>query len=243
MNKENTYICSVCGTNFKRYAALVSNAKTVCCSIRCRGLRLQTTMRGKSNPNYRHGNCIDNKVCRCGRRKDTRSAQCARCAGRGFPKQGVASPWDTPKVEVERAVKSSSTYVEVGRKLGLSRPMARKLISYYQLETTHFKSSWKANRVPNPSAVLIKGKTRNGRQVKTCILANKLLPYTCVQCGLGPVWNSKSLVLQLHHKDGDKTNNVLKNLEFVCPNCHSQTGTFTGRNNKGIRQSESVKHE
>ena len=53
----------------------------------------------------------------------------------------------------------------------------------------------------------------------------------CEECGIS-TWNGKPLSIQLHHKDGNKNNNKLNNLEFLCPNCHSQTETFSGRNKK-----------
>lgn len=34
------------------------------------------------------------------------------------------------------------------------------------------------------------------------------------------------LTLQLHHKDGDRTNCKKKNIQLICPNCHSLTKTF-----------------
>lgn len=49
-------------------------------------------------------------------------------------------------------------------------------------------------------------------------------------CGLGPTWNDRPLALQLDHIDGDATHNGLENLRILCPNCHSQTRTFAGRN-------------
>jgi hypothetical protein len=36
------------------------------------------------------------------------------------------------------------------------------------------------------------------------------------------------LVLQLDHINGEKTDNRLENLRFLCPNCHSQTETYAG---------------
>lgn len=36
--------------------------------------------------------------------------------------------------------------------------------------------------------------------------------------------------LELNHVNGDENDNRLVNLEVVCPNCHSQTWTFAGRN-------------
>ena len=39
-------------------------------------------------------------------------------------------------------------------------------------------------------------------------------------------WNGKEIPLQLHHKDGDKYNNELSNLEILCANCHAQTDNY-----------------
>ena len=51
----------------------------------------------------------------------------------------------------------------------------------------------------------------------------------CEQCGINE-WNGKQLSFELDHKDGNNYNNSLDNLRFLCPNCHSQTETFRGRN-------------
>ena len=42
------------------------------------------------------------------------------------------------------------------------------------------------------------------------------LPHRCVQCGYKRI----PAVLHVHHKDGDKGNNDLSNLELRCPTCH-----------------------
>lgn len=55
--------------------------------------------------------------------------------------------------------------------------------------------------------------------------------YCCAECGIKD-WNNKPLTLELDHKDGDKTNETRENLWCLCPNCHSQTPTFRGRNIK-----------
>ena len=52
----------------------------------------------------------------------------------------------------------------------------------------------------------------------------------CSKCGLGPSWNNEHLVLQLEHKNGIATDHRLENLSLLCPNCHSQTATYAGRN-------------
>lgn len=52
----------------------------------------------------------------------------------------------------------------------------------------------------------------------------------CQECGLGNQWNGKTLRLQLDHVNGISNDNRLENLRFLCPNCHSQTETFCGKN-------------
>jgi hypothetical protein len=53
----------------------------------------------------------------------------------------------------------------------------------------------------------------------------------CMKCG----WNEKNPITQkvpieLDHKDGNSENHNLKNLELLCPNCHSLTPTYKGLN-------------
>lgn len=49
----------------------------------------------------------------------------------------------------------------------------------------------------------------------------------CQQCG----WNNThpktgKVLLQIHHKDGNRENGYLENLEILCPNCHSMTDNY-----------------
>ena len=53
--------------------------------------------------------------------------------------------------------------------------------------------------------------------------------YKCECCGVVE-WQNKHIRLELHHKDGDRLNNCLSNLEILCPNCHSQTDNFRFKN-------------
>jgi len=60
--------------------------------------------------------------------------------------------------------------------------------------------------------------------------------YKCSECGIDS-WNEKPIVLELDHIDGDNRNNLPVNLRLLCPNCHSQTPTFRGRNiNNGLNK-------
>jgi 5-methylcytosine-specific restriction endonuclease McrA len=54
---------------------------------------------------------------------------------------------------------------------------------------------------------------------------------TCEVCGTCE-WNGESVPLELHHINGDISDNGDDNLQVVCPNCHAQTNNFRGRNIK-----------
>jgi hypothetical protein len=45
-------------------------------------------------------------------------------------------------------------------------------------------------------------------------------------------WNGNILSMQLDHIDGNPHNHLLNNLRMICPNCHSQTETYCGKNKK-----------
>lgn len=53
----------------------------------------------------------------------------------------------------------------------------------------------------------------------------------CHKCGIS-TWLDQPLSLQMDHVNGDGCDNRLANLRLLCPNCHSQTPTFAGRNKK-----------
>jgi 5-methylcytosine-specific restriction endonuclease McrA len=67
--------------------------------------------------------------------------------------------------------------------------------------------------------------------VRRLILKNNLIEYKCFFCGIDE-WNNKKISLHLDHIDGNRHNHVLHNLRWLCPNCHSQTETYTGKNKK-----------
>lgn len=67
----------------------------------------------------------------------------------------------------------------------------------------------------------------------TCI--EKLKPhlirergYKCETC-LNHKWIDSPIPLEVHHKNGDRTNNEYNNLQLVCPNCHALTENYRGR--------------
>lgn len=64
----------------------------------------------------------------------------------------------------------------------------------------------------------------------------------CFICGITH-WQGIALSLQLDHIDGDASNNFPVNLRLLCPNCHSLTPSFTGKNRGFGRKSRGLKRQ
>jgi 5-methylcytosine-specific restriction endonuclease McrA len=69
----------------------------------------------------------------------------------------------------------------------------------------------------------------NRSHLKLRLLAAGLKQNVCERCGLKD-WLGGPLNMQLHHRNGRGKDNRLENIEFLCPNCHAQTGNWGGRN-------------
>jgi transcriptional regulator with XRE-family HTH domain len=87
---------------------------------------------------------------------------------------------------------------------------------------------------PRPTAMPIEELLVVGRRTSRTHLKNRLLKEglkenRCEICGI-TTWMGKPVNMQLHHVNGDGSDNRLKNIQFLCGNCHSQTDTYGGRN-------------
>lgn len=83
--------------------------------------------------------------------------------------------------------------------------------------------------------LLVSGKRINGPRLKRRLIAEGLLEDKCSECGIGPFWNEKPLSLQVDHVNGVHNDNRLENLRILCPNCHTQSSNFAGRNSSILR--------
>jgi len=66
-------------------------------------------------------------------------------------------------------------------------------------------------------------------KLKKRLLKERIFENKCQNCGIVE-WNGNPLVMHLDHIDGNSHNHKLENLRMLCPNCHSQTDTYCGKN-------------
>lgn len=71
------------------------------------------------------------------------------------------------------------------------------------------------------------------------IVMIEIFGYKCQECSISE-WQNKPICLQVHHKDGNCTNNFPNNLTLLCPNCHSQTPNYGSKNNGNGRGSRGI---
>ena len=147
------------------------------------------------------------------------------------------------KEVLQEAVENSTSVMGVLRYL--KRPLAggthahiSKRIKFFELNTSHFtgqahnKNKVSRNR-KTASELLVDRSITNNMRRKSPVLKRALLEIQreekCAVCKLTPKWQNKKLVLQIDHINGNWLDDRAENLRFLCPNCHSQTETFSRR--------------
>lgn len=135
-------------------------------------------------------------------------------------------PSSIPKEEFIEVCEQNPTMARAAAELGLHFNTFRKYAKKYGCYEPN--QSGKGTKKNMPWCENLEDyTTRTG--IKRRILKDNLIEYKCEECGLEN-WNGKRLSLHLDHINGDRWDHKLTNLRFLCPNCHSQTETYTGKN-------------
>ena len=141
------------------------------------------------------------------------------------------------------AIRDSISIAQVLRKLGLKAgggtyDHIQNLIGKLGLDISHMLGQRATlgckrdvrNKRPL-EALLVEHLPFPDSSIKNRLVKEGILEYRCHECEITS-WRGKALVLQLEHKNGDRYDYRRENLCLLCPNCHSQTDTYTGRNIK-----------
>ena len=143
--------------------------------------------------------------------------------------------------EVQKIFDMSASYAEVISRLGLSmRKQLYVTLTEYIWKNNINLEKFFLNQENKPKCnykrlskedIFKKNSTFSGSLLKKIQEFSLKDCSKCEICGASE-WMGKPLALQVHHKDGDHTNNELENLQILCPNCHSQTDNYGSKNTK-----------
>lgn len=149
--------------------------------------------------------------------------------------------YEIGKDNLQELLEESNTYGEVLNKIGLSviANNFKTLNKYIELWNLSTETIEKNRRKAMSHIKYTEGVFKKSLEDGTCTLSPSktlkkiiqygLKEYKCEKCGVSS-WNGNDIILELHHKDGDHSNNRFDNLQILCPNCHSQTDNFRAKN-------------
>lgn len=141
--------------------------------------------------------------------------------------------------EFIEAVAKSTSIAQVINRLGLipaggNYKTINNKIKELGLDISHLNGQgWSKGKTLTPKRD-IQDYLSNKHPIQSFKLKNRLIKegifdWICSKCNL-TVWLDKKIPLELDHINGDNSDNSLKNLRLLCPNCHAQTPTYRGKN-------------
>ena len=134
--------------------------------------------------------------------------------------------------------------LKAGRKLGGgSQQSLKKKISEFEIDISHFSGQgWSKGKTKETDKrissrekytleeVFCKNSPVTQKILRGYVERHKVIEYKCFKCGCTGQWQDGEIALEIHHIDGNNTNNELSNLCYLCPNCHALTDNYRGKN-------------
>ena len=151
----------------------------------------------------------------------------------------ISKVYQVSEIEFKEIVTNANTYSDCLRALGLgtnggsSLDILKRRITELNCSTEHFGASSKQSYQARYSLdeILVENSSyANLARLKTRLINENRLEYKCAECGNKGEWLGKPLSLQLDHINGKNNDHRIENLRFLCPNCHTQTDTYSGKN-------------
>ena len=142
--------------------------------------------------------------------------------------------------DVRKAVAENKSIAGVLRQLGL-RPIGgnyrtiKKIISVNSIDSSHFTGQgWNVGLGFKPNKAIGDSEVFTENSIYKCSwrLRERYKKVTgissCEYCGLSE-WMGRPIPLEIHHVNGNNTDNRIENLQLICPNCHALTNYYRGR--------------
>lgn len=126
--------------------------------------------------------------------------------------------------QVEKLVKEVNSMCSLIKALGLKAAGGnfanmKRLLQKWNITADHWKGqSWNKNQQ-------LKDWSKYSRTAAVKKHLIKKRGAICNKCKLTD-WKDLPIPLEVHHIDGDRTNNNYDNLEILCCNCHAQTDNW-----------------
>lgn len=126
------------------------------------------------------------------------------------------------------------------KQAGGSQSHVKRMLDKYEIDCSHFtgqahnKGRVDLKRLTSEQILVLS--PEGSPKEKTYKLRRALLEVgvemACVMCGLGVEWNGKPIVLEIDHVNENWLDNRIENLQFLCPNCHSQKTAMSYKKRK-----------
>lgn len=153
----------------------------------------------------------------------------------------ISKVYQVSDKEFKNIVANSLSYSDCLRQLGLgtkggsSTDILKKRIKELQCDISHFTRKGECSayiRYTLDEILIEHSPYQNIQKLKERLVRDNRLEYKCQKCGNNGEWQGEKLSLQLDHINGINDDHRIENLRFLCPNCHSLTKTYAGKNKK-----------
>ena len=153
--------------------------------------------------------------------------------------------------QLRQAVADNLSVAGVIRQLGLipaggNYQSVQARINDLQLDTSHFTGQgWNQGMkfIPKEAQpldeILVDGSSYQSYKLLRRLLKEGRKEHRCEHCG-NTEWMGKPIMLELHHRNGKRTDNRLQNLLVLCPNCHALTDNYRGKKKSARKETSEV---
>lgn len=137
---------------------------------------------------------------------------------------------------MQKACENALSIAQVCRNLGI-KPIGgnyntvKRNLEKFGIDTSYFTGQrWNKglHNVERTALTKLEDVLQDNTKYSSSTLRNRLINAGLKECKCELCGYTENL--ELHHIDGNHYNNKLENLQILCPNCHSKTDNYRGRN-------------